>query len=269
MRSLCFNSMNRSAYLLGDEDPDLRGQIEAAAAAGFTLFGPDAYSIARFVDDGGSVEALADRLAGAGLRTFELPTLMVNRDAETTRAEIERLASYARVLRPDFVQLNVDSLVDEAVIDGLRRAGDAFGALGTHLAIEYLPWLPAIRDLATTRALLARADVDGAGVLVDTWHFSESADTWAELEALPLEELAYVQFDDHPPFESDDLVFETISRRVFPGEGRFALERFCSVIEAKGYTGPISCEVLSTETRAMPHAEFARRLFESTARYWR
>lgn len=268
MNALCFNTMNRSAYLLGDEDPDLPGQIDAAAAAGFTCFGADAWSIDRFVRDGGRVEALAERIAAAGMRTFELPTLMVNQDAAATRAEIERLVAHARVLEPAFVQLNVDSAIDDTVVDGLRRAGDAFGALGVRLAIEYLPWLPAIRDLRSTRALLDRAGVEGAGVLVDTWHFTESDDTWEELEALPIEELAYVQFDDHPPLESEDLVQETLMRRVMPGEGRFELARFCDVFVRKGYTAPVSCEVLSAETRAMPIAEFARRLFDATAPYW-
>ena len=48
MNELCFNTMNRSAYLIGEEDPDLPGQIDAAAAAGFTCFGADAYSLDRF-----------------------------------------------------------------------------------------------------------------------------------------------------------------------------------------------------------------------------
>lgn len=269
MNELCFNTMNRSAYLIGEEDPDLPGQIDAAAAAGFTCFGADAYSLDRFEWDGGRVEDLAERIAGRGLRTFELPTLLVNADVEGTRREIDRLLAHARVLGPEFVQLNVDSPVDGAVVDSLRRAGDAFGALGVRLAIEYLPWLPAVRDLQSTRALLERAGVDGAGVLVDSWHFTESADTWADLEGLPLEEIAYVQFDDHPPLESDDLVEETLMRRVMPGEGRFELERFCEVLKAKGYAAPVSCEVLSADTRRMPVEAFARRVFDTSAPFWR
>ena len=268
MHELCFNSMNRSAYLLGEEDPDLPGQIAAAGAAGFAGFGPDAFSIARSVADGTSVERIAELIAEAGLRTFELPTLMVGPDAEATRAEIARLVGYARVLQPEFVQINVEGELDGVVVDGLRRAGDAFGAEGTRLAIEYLPWLPAIKDIASTLDLLERARVEGAGVLVDTWHFTESADTWADLEALPLESLAYVQFDDHPPRESDDLVQETLMRRVMPGEGRFELERFVAAVRAKGYAGPVSCEILSAATRVMDPGEFATRVFETTAPYW-
>ena len=106
-------------------------------------------------------------------------------------------------------------------------------------------------------------------MLVDAWHFTESDDTWTDLEALPLDELAYVQFDDHPPRESDDLLQETLMRRAMPGDGRFELERFCEIVKTKGYTGPISCEILSAETRAMDVGAFARRVFETTAPYWR
>ena len=268
MAELCFNTMNRSAYLLGDEDPDLPGQIAAAARAGFRFIGPDEFSIARFCREGGRVETLAERIEAEGLRTFELPTLMVNDDRQQTRAEIDRLVGLARVLRPDFVQLNIDSPVDAGVIDGLRRAGDAFGVIGTRLAIEYLPWLPEVRDLRSTRALLAQARVEGAGVLVDSWHFTQSADTWEDLESLPLSELAYVQFDDHPALESDDLVAETLMRRVMPGEGIFPLERFCDVFQRKGWDGVVSCEVLSAETRTMALDEFASRLYRTSRRFW-
>ncbi len=269
MHELCFNTMNRSAYLMGEVDPDLPGQIAAAGRAGFAGFGADAYSIARFVADGGRLKDLAEQIAAAGMRTFELPTLMVNADAEGTRREIDRLLGFARVQRPDFVQLNVDSAVDETVLDGLRRAEDAFAETGTRLAIEYLPWLPAIKDIASTRDLIGRAGVERTGVLVDTWHFTLGKDTWAELDALPLDEIAYVQFDDHPPLETDDLMNETLMRRALPGEGVFELERFCGVMKSKGYAAPVSCEILSAEMREMDLDRFAQRVFETTAPFWR
>jgi len=268
LTELCFNTMNRSAYLLGDEDPDLLGQIDAAAKAGFRLLGPDAFSIVRFCDEGGSVEALAERMQEVGIRTFELPTLMVNQDRDATRASIDQLAGFARILRPDFIQLNLDSNVDDRVIDDFRRAGDVFGKIGAHLAIEYLPWLPEVRDIRSTRELLARAGVEGAGVLVDTWHFTHSADTWEDLEALPLDEISYLQFDDHPELESDDLVMETLMRRAMPGEGVFELDRFCEVLRDKGFAGVVSCEILSSATRGMELEAFAARVYDTSKHYW-
>ncbi len=268
MVELCFNTMNRSAYLMADADPDLPGQIAAAGAAGFRYIGPDAFSITRFVAEGGRVEALAESIEHAGLSTFELPTLMLNQDRATTNDAIERLATIAQILRPRFVQLNLDSEVDDSVVDALRRAGDRFGALGAHLAIEYLPWLPEVRDIRSTLAVLERANVKGAGVLVDTWHFTHGADSWDDLADLPLDLLAYVQFDDHPPLASDDLVDETVNRRVFPGEGVFELDRFCRVVLGKGFDGVVSCEILSRQTRQMPIETFARRVFDTSRRFW-
>jgi len=268
MPELCFNTMNRSAYLLGDEDPDLPGQIRAAAGAGFQAIGPDSYSIAAFCRGGGRVEDLDQAIRSAGLRCFELPTLLIDADAAGNRERTEELLGYAKVLRPDFVQLNVDSQTDATVLDGLRRAGEHFGALGARLAIEYLPWLPEVRNLRSTRALLERAGVPGAGILVDTWHFTLSDDSWEELEALPLEEIAYLQFDDHPPLTSDDLVAETLGRRVMPGEGHFELERFCKLLRAKGYTETVSCEILSDATRRMDLDAFAAQVYQSSRRFW-
>ena len=61
---------------------------------------------------------------------------------------------------------------------------------------------------------------------------------------------------------------ETIMRRVMPGEGVFELDRFCETLRAKGFDGVVSCEILSVETRAMPLAAFAERVYQASRRYW-
>lgn len=268
MNELCFNTMNRSAYLLRDDDPDLEGQIDAAGRAGFECFGPDGYSILHYLEKGGTREALAERISAAGMRVFELPTLGFDTRVEVVRGEVDTMLASARVMKPDFIQVNVTSEIDDGVVDEFRRAGDLFGEAGAALAVEYLPWLPGTRNIETTREFLHRARVPGAGVLVDSWHFTFSDDTWEVLAALPLDEIAYVQFDDHPALESDDLIDETLRRRLMPGEGEFELTRFCEVLRAKGYTRPVSCEVLSDATRQMDRFEFAKQVHDSSRPYW-
>lgn len=268
MTALCFNTMNRSAFFLGDEDPDLPAQVDAAAKAGFRLFGPDSFSIGAFLERGGTLEALAARLEGAGMRAFELPTLMIDRDLEQVRQDIETMLPMAEALRPDWIQINVGCEVDDAILAVTREAAERFGALGAGFAVEYLPWLPELSSLAATRRFMDRVGDARVRALVDTWHFFHGDDTWDELVALPLEELAYLQFDDHPPLAGDDLVAETVGRRVMPGDGVFELERFCDVFRDKGFDGVVSCEILSEETRRMDPGEFARRVYESCSRYW-
>jgi sugar phosphate isomerase/epimerase len=110
--------------------------------------------------------------------------------------------------------------------------------------------------------------VADAGVLVDTWHFFLGPNTWEDLDRLPRERVAYLQFDDHPALASDDLHEETLQRRVFPGEGRFDLTRFCREFRARGFDGLVSVEVLNQEWRGRDPATFARRAHETSARYW-
>ena len=268
MAELCFNTMNRSSYFLGDQDPDLPGQIEAAGRAGFQWIGPDAFTIRAHHRTESALQELADRIHDAGMRTFELPTLLVGEDAAEVQAETATLLPMARILRPEFIQVNVMGRIDDSVLDSLRRAGDAFAELGAKLGIEYLPWLPEIRSLGSARSLLDRARVEGAGVIVDSWHFFFGDDSWEDLAALPLGELSYVQFDDHPRLESDDLLTETVSRRAMPGEGHFELDRFCQEIRSKGFDGVVSCEILSNETRGMDLREFADRVYTTSHTFW-
>ena len=70
------------------------------------------------------------------------------------------------------------------------------------------------------------------------------------------------------PTEAEDLVQETLMRRAMPGEGIFELERFGEVLRAKGYTGVVSCEILSAETRGMDLEAFAKRVYDTSKAYW-
>ena len=113
-----------------------------------------------------------------------------------------------------------------------------------------------------------RSDPERVKVLPDTWHHFRGPDTWAELDALPLDSIAYVQFDDALPMVSDDLLAETLQRRTFPGEGEFDLAGYCRRLRAKGFDGVVSIEILNGDWRDRDPAEFARRAYESTARFW-
>ncbi len=138
---------------------------------------------------------------------------------------------------------------------------------GFRLGLEFLPTLE-LDTIAKTRQLIHQTGID-AGVVVDTWHFCHGPDDWADLEALPLDEIAFVQFDDHPALESTDLTYEMIHRRVFPGEWVLPLRRFVDALQAKGFDGIVSVEIISEPLRALGHREFARRAHDTAAAFWR
>ena len=267
MAQLCFNTFNRSAYF--GVDPDLPAQIDAAGAAGYRLFGPDTFSLDAWVSSGRPVSELARMLDARGMQCWEMAALNIGARDETLAAT-HHVAELAAVLRPRWILTNVAAPVDLELCDTFAMVCDLLAAVGAQPAIEYLPFTPAY-SLATTKVLIDHVGVERAKILFDTWHHFRGPDTYAELEAASVELIAYIQFDDARPMIGDDLVSETIHRRTFPGEGEFDLAGYCDRIKAKGWDGVVSVEILDQSWRdgsAGSLYEFARRTYESSARYW-
>ena len=88
------------------------------------------------------------------------------------------------------------------------------------------------------------------------------------LAGIPVDRIAFVQFNDHGPLKSDDLLAETIEKRLMPGEGIFDLKRFVACLRASGFDGIVGTEMISRALRYQPIEQVARRLMETTAPYW-
>ena len=125
-----------------------------------------------------------------------------------------------------------------------------------------------MNDVTTTREVIRRAGQPDLKLLVDSWHAHHGPTSWDDLASLAVDELAYLQFDDHPPLASPDLFTETIDRRALPGDGEFDLPRFAKLFREKGYAAPVSVEILNREMRAWPRDRFARCVYDAAIRYW-
>ena len=268
MHRLVYDTINDSPYVTG-APPRLALQIAAAADAGFQGVGLDVWSIDRHRQLGGSLAELRDALDRHAIACIELQAFVFTADAAETAANAENIATIADVLQPEIIMAGTHVPVDEAVVANLARFAPVVTGTGARLAIEFLPMMP-INTIAKTRELIARAGLlpATAGVCLDVWHFSHGPDDWPDLDALPLAELAYVQFSDHPPLVSQDLTRETLQRRVLPGDGVLELDRFVAAVRAKGYSGPVAAEVISAELRKLAPSESARRVYAATAPYW-
>jgi sugar phosphate isomerase/epimerase len=238
---------------------DVDEMVAVADAAGFEAVGTFAHVA--------TTDAAAS-YAKSGLRCHELLSLLVGDDPEQLVAEAEQVAAGAAAVGAPWVLTFFSSPLTASVRAALPRAAAVLGEAGCGMAVEFAP-MASVATIADALAVVELAGADNAGVLLDTWHFFVGADTWVELEQLPLEHLAYVQFDDALPPDREHLMRETLRHRKLPGEGSFELERFASTLLDRGWEGTVSVEVLSDELRALPVPEFARRAFETTARYWR
>jgi sugar phosphate isomerase/epimerase len=265
---LIYETIQFSPYF-GTDDPDLPGQIRAAARVGFAGIGVDHRgTLAHFTRKRGSLSDVAELLGEHGLRCFAVQDLTVTADERETLGLAEACLEAAAALRAEYVHCCFTAPIRADTIALLRRALDVARPAGARFSLEFLPWCE-MNDVASTRRVIRECGAGDVKLLVDSWHAHHGPTGWDDLASLATDELAYLQFDDHPPLASADLFEETTQRRALPGDGELELERFAQLFLAKGYAAPVSVEVLNGEMRAWPRDKFAQRVYDAARRYWR
>jgi sugar phosphate isomerase/epimerase len=231
--------------------------VAAAGAAGFSAVGINADHV-----DAGAVEAYA----ATGVRCHELLAFIAGDDESAMMASAEQLADRAQTIGAEWVLTVFTAKVPPQRIE---RCAKLFDAAGAGMAVEYTPLgaIPTLRDgmeFVTAAGRAARA-----GLLIDSWHFCFSDNTWGDLAAVPLDDIAYVQFTDAlEPEYRDRMIRESLHRRALPGEGVLELNRFAATLLDRGWDGTVSVEVLSAQLRGLPVDLLVERLYTTTAEYW-
>jgi sugar phosphate isomerase/epimerase len=237
---------------------DTPALADAARAAGFRALGMVSGRVTP--DDRGV-------LAAAGLRCHELLGLQVRADVEATTAMAERLAHDAHPIGAPWVLTTFEAGLADDVRAAVARCAAIFEEAGAGLAVEFSPLGP-VATITDGAAVVAAAGGRRAGLVIDSWNFCLGASTWEELETVPLEQVAYLQFADAlaplGPLDPE----EAMTRRALPGEGVLELERFATTLRTRGWDGVVSMQVLSDELRALPVDEYARAVYDAGARYW-
>jgi len=241
--------------------PPLDELLGAAAAAGFDAVGLDQVTVDAHLRAGGRLDELNSLLHAHGLQCTDVGVLTV---AGPDPAGARELADLARAVDAPLC-LVAWSVADG--IEGLRAAADTMGDAGARLALEFVPY----GGLPTLPQAIAACEAigwDRCGLLVDTWHFFRSGAAWPQLRALDAGQIALVHVNDGPGLAGDDLMYESRSRRLPIGAGTFAIAEIVEAIEAVGYDGVISAEVLSTSLRGRPPADGARTLMDALRASW-
>jgi sugar phosphate isomerase/epimerase len=95
--------------------------------------------------------------------------------------------------------------------------------------------------------------------MFDTWHTFRGPTDEAQLEKIPGARIGSVQINDAPAQRGDNLIAETMSARLLPGEGAIPLVRWLGWLDEIGCTAPIGVEVFSSALDALPPLEVGRR----------
>ena len=148
--------------------------------------------------------------------------------------------------------------------------GDAFGGVcdraakhGLLVSLEFLPWCP-IANITQGLEIVQIANRPNGGLMFDTWHHFRSGGTSAEVRQLPKGSIAAIQFNDAPREPAADLLTETLTARLLPGDGAMDLIGNIQAWDAIGTTAPVGVEIFSLELDKLPPKEAARRAAEAT-----
>lgn len=150
---------------------------------------------------------------------------------------------------------------------GLRHACDLAAEQGLRISFEFLPWT-AIPTLASALELFEAVDRGNLGLVFDTWHWfrQPGGPDLDLLRSIPPERVHLLQLNDAPADAAEDLLAETGTARLLPGDGAIDILGALSVLAEIGASPLVVSEVFSSPLALLGPAEFARRQFHATAK---
>jgi len=254
----------------------LMDKIDAAAAAGFQaleLWNPDVFA---YLEGGGKLSEVQDRLRSRGLTVPSMIAIMgfIGNEApgrEERLGEARRRMEQARDLGAPFI---VASPPMERA--DLARCGADYAELlalgreiGIRPAMEFLGFVEHVNSIATAREIMERAGDPSATIVIDWFHMvrGDGRETIREdLRALKAEQIAIVHLDDVPyqkPFSE-----MTDGDRVYPGDGNIHIDELFGILREIGYAGPVSLELFNEELWAQDPYQVAKTGFEKSQRWF-
>ncbi|PYN16010.1 MAG: hypothetical protein DME05_09765 [Candidatus Rokuibacteriota bacterium] len=143
----------------------------------------------------------------------------------------------------------------------VREAAGIAAEHRVRLAIEFNSQAEQLNNLDVMRGIVSKAAHPSCGLLLDTYHLQRSGASLAAVEAVPLGEIAYVQYSDVP---KTGLEPGKALDRLPPGRGSVPFKEIFGLIDRKGYHGFMSYEAPNPAAWARPADEVAREALEAT-----
>lgn len=141
----------------------------------------------------------------------------------------------------DFVAA-VDGAGLQRAVVSLKQAAQWAAAFEVRLALEFRGRSTFCSSLDTALALIAQCDEPNVGVCLDVFHYYTGPSKFEDLALLTPQTLAFVQVCDLAGVPRE---LAADGDRILPGEGDFQLVPLLRQLQAIGYEGPISLEVLN------------------------
>jgi sugar phosphate isomerase/epimerase len=240
-------------------------RVAAAAAAGYVGIGLLSDDYAHQLDLGLSDADMVAMLDHYGIRVEEIEFSYdwAYDDERAARARLveERLLRMADVFHPHHLSLGeVNPPEDlppfEVVVERFGRVCDRAAEHGVDIAFEFLPWT-GVPDAGACWRILEAADRPNGAMVFDVWHYFRGAEDEDQVRQIPPEKVIAVAISDGAEEVVGDLIEDTTTQRLLPGEGSFDLVRIIRLLDELGVDAPISVEILSHRQNARPTQEAA------------
>lgn len=154
--------------------------------------------------------------------------------------------------------LNVGASVAAADAPPLEVFVERFGAVcdraaahGLLVGLEYMPFF-ALSTLDRAWEVVRLADRPNAGLVVDSWHHLRGPDGPEVLRGIPPERVVAVQLGDGAAEPGMPLLQESISSRLWPGEGVLDVVGLVRTLDEIGVTAPVGVEVVADRIQGFP-----------------
>lgn len=200
------------------------------------------------------LDGLDERLEAMAVLGCTVATTVLNPRSPLPTAEAravarERIAQLATAATGYGVRLAIETV---SVHAGLPPELD-----GPHPVLGTLPQLAELLDETGT---------DGAGALVDSFHWAASGTDPAHVASLGPHRITHVQIADLPDAHGTGEL--TDNQRLFPGDGALDWPAFADALTQAGYAGPVSVELFNPKLRALPAGEIARLSHHAATHCW-
>src|SRR6266849_408162 len=141
--------------------------------------------------------------------------------------------------------------------ENMHDAGEVAKQFNMSLRIEFLRTSTFISTLTTLLKMTRAAAHPNLAPMLDCYHFWSGLNKLEDLDLIRPGEIDHVHFQDVPDIPRELL---DLSTRIIPGDGISPLPRILGKLAEKGYTGPLSVELLLSKLQQGDPYEVAREI---------
>ena len=237
---------------------NLKTDIRLAREAGFDALEIIEMKLLRYLDMGYKAEDLIPLFKAHSIRPVCINALKdIDRvepnEREELLAEAERLCAAAEVIGCPTIQLVPFCRLEgrpwaevlELTARNVADIADIGKRHGTKFQLEPIAWSP-IHSLSQSLQLIKAAGRENVGMVIDFWHLWAGEETTPdEVAQLSSSQIYGVHFCDGKRHVPGTEWVEVELRGYLPGEGDIPVKEWVQAVQATGFDGVWSCELLS------------------------